>query len=86
MSFAVPTREVLALIGQLTPNIRKYREAKEASLKELAALSEAQGGILLTGQTQARILLQMLQFFDWCVHSGELLANPWAGLQVKAQP
>ena len=28
----------------------------------------------------------MLQFFDWCVHSGELLDNPWAGLQVKAQP
>jgi integrase len=79
-------REVLTLISQLTPNIRKYREAKEASLKKLAALSEAQGGIPLTGQTQARILWQMLQFFDWCVHSGELLANPWVGLQIKAQP
>jgi len=79
-------KEVLGYINQLSPNVRKYREGKEAGLSELAAISRAQEGITLTPQTQARILKQMSQFLDWCVGEGELEANPWEALKVKDRP
>ncbi|MDB4106265.1 tyrosine-type recombinase/integrase [bacterium] len=77
---------VLGYITQLSPNVRKYRQGKEAGLAELAAISSAQEGITLTPQTQARILKQMSQFLDWCVGEGELGANPWEALKVKDRP
>jgi len=79
-------KEVLGYITQLSPNVRKYREGKEAGLSELAAISRAQEGITLTPQTQARILKQMSQFLDWCVGEGELQSNPWEALKVKDRP
>ena len=79
-------KEVLGYITQLSPNVRKYREGKEAGLSELAAISRAQEGITLTPQTQARILKQMSQFLDWCVGEGELGTNPWEALKVKDRP
>jgi len=79
-------KEVLGYITQLSPNVRKYREGKDAGLSELAAISRAQEGITLTPQTQARILKQMSQFLDWCVGEGELGANPWEALKVKDRP
>jgi len=79
-------KEVLGYISRLSPNVRKYREGKEAGLSELAAISRAQEGITLTPQTQARILKQMSQFLDWCVGEGELEANPWEALKVKDRP
>ena len=79
-------QEVLGYINQLSPNVRKYREGKDAGLSELAAISRAQEGITLTPQTQARILKQMSQFLDWCVGEGELGTNPWEALKVKDRP
>jgi len=79
-------KEVLGYITQLSPNVRKYRQGKEAGLVELANLSVASEGITLTPQTQARILKQMSQFLDWCVGEGELGANPWEALKVKDRP
>jgi integrase len=79
-------KEVLGYITQLSPNVRKYREGKEAGLSELAAISRAQEGITLTPQTQARILKQMSQFLDWRVGEGELQSNPWEALKVKDRP
>ena len=79
-------KEVLGYINQLSPNVRKYREGKDAGLSELAAISRAQEGITLTPQTQARILKQMSQFLDWCVGEGELGTNPWEALKVKDRP
>jgi integrase len=79
-------KEVLGYITQLSPNVRKYRQGKEASLPELAALSQEQEGITLAPQTQARILKQMSQFLDWCVGEGELGANPWEALKVRDRP
>ena len=79
-------KEVLGYITQLSPNVRKYREGKEAGLSELAAISRAHEGITLAPQTQARILKQMSQFLDWCVGEGELGANPWEALKVKDWP
>ena len=79
-------REVLGYITQLSPNVRKYKEGKEAGLAELAALSQEQESTKLAPQTQARILKQMSQFLDWCVGEGELGANPWAALKVKDKP
>ena len=79
-------KEVLGYITQLSPNVRKYRQGKEASLPELAALSQEQEGITLAPQTQARILKQISQFLDWCVGEGELGANPWEALKVKDRP
>ena len=69
-------KEVLGYITQLSPNVRKYREGKDAGLVELASLSVASEGVTLAPQTQARILKQMSQFLDWCVGEGELTANP----------
>ncbi len=76
-------KEVLGYITQLSPNVRKYREGKDAGLVELASLSVASEGITLAPQTQARILKQMSQFLDWCVGEGELGANPWEPSRSK---
>jgi len=79
-------KEVLGYITQLSPNVRKYRDGKDAGLVELASLSVASEGITLAPQTQARIFKQMSQFLDWCVGEGELGANPWEALKVKDRP
>ena len=79
-------KEVLGYITQLSPNVRKYRQGKDAGLVELASLSVASEGITLAPQTQARILKQMSQFLDWCVGEGELGTNPWEALKVKDRP
>jgi len=79
-------KEVLGYITQLSPNVRKYRDGKDAGLVELASLSVASEGITLVPQTQARILKQMSQFLDWCVGEGELGANSWEALKVKDRP
>ena len=79
-------KEVLGYITQLSPNVRKYREGKDAGLVELASLSVASEGVTLAPQTQARILKQMSQFLDWCVGEGELGANAWESLKVKDRP
>ncbi|SDY90945.1 hypothetical protein SAMN05444486_1191, partial [Lentibacter algarum] len=79
-------REVLGYITQLSPNVRKYREGKDAGLAELATLSQEHEASTLAPQTQARILKQMSQFLDWCVGEGELETNPWAALKVKDRP
>ena len=79
-------KEVLGYITQLSPNVRKYREGKGATLPELATLSREQESTTLAPQTQARILKQMSQFLDWCVGEGELQTNPWGALKVKDRP
>ena len=79
-------KEVLGYITQLSPNVRKYRDGKDAGLADLANLSVASEGVTLAPQTQARILKQMSQFLDWCVGEGELTANPWEALKVKERP
>ena len=79
-------KEVLGHICQLSPNVRKYREGKGATLRELAILSQEQESTTLAPQTQARILKQMQQFLDWCVGEGELATNPWEALKVKDKP
>jgi len=79
-------KEVLGYITQLSPNVRKYRDGKDAGLVDLASLSVASEGVTLAPQTQARILKQMSQFLDWCVGEGELTANPWEALKVKDRP
>jgi len=79
-------KEVLGYITQFSPNVRKYRDGKDAGLADLASLSVASEGITLAPQTQARILKQMPQFLDWCVGEGELTANPWEALKVKDRP
>ena len=79
-------KEVLGYITQLSPNVRKYRQGKDAGLADLASLSVASEGVTLAPQTQARILKQMSQFLDWCVGEGELEANPWEALKVKDRP
>jgi integrase len=79
-------KEVLGYITQLSPNVRKYREGKDAGLADLAALSEENEATTLKPQTQARIWGQLQHFLDWCVQSGDLETNPWEGLTVKAKP
>jgi integrase len=77
-------RDILRLVLQLSPNIRKYRDGKDASLSKLAALSqELEPEVTLMPQTQSRILKHMQQFLDWCVQEGELEANPWSHLRVR---
>ena len=83
----VTGREVVSLIGALSPNIRKYRDGKGAGLSKLAALSQKlEPDTKLTPQTQSRILKHIQQFLDWCVQEGELEANPWAHLRVRDRP
>ena len=79
-------RDVLRLILKLSPNVRKYSDAKGASLAKLAALSEYHEGLCLTPQTQARIWGQMQRFLDWCLAEGEIPKNPWLPLRVKDRP
>jgi len=83
----VTGREVVSLIGALSPNIRKYKDGKGAGLSKLAALSQKlEPDTKLTPQTQSRILKHMQQFLDWCVQEGELGANPWEHLRVRDRP
>ena len=77
---------MLGYITRLSPNVRKYRDGKDAGLADLARLAQEHEGITLAPQTQARILKQMSQFLDWCVGEGELQANPWKALKVKDRP
>ena len=79
-------RDILKLISKLSPNVRKYAEAKEASLTKLAELSQTYESISLTPQTQGRIFKQMQRFLDWCVREGELESNPWSTLSIRAKP
>ena len=79
-------KEVLGYITQLSPNVRKYRDGKNAGLADLARLAQEHEGITLAPQTQARILKQMSQFLDWCVGEDELGTNPWEALKVKDRP
>ena len=80
-------REVLSLIAQLSPNVRKYGKGQAASLIQLAKLSaELEPGHTLAPQTQGRIWKHMLQVFDWCVVQGELSTNPWEHLTIREKP
>jgi integrase len=79
-------RDILKLISKLSPNVRKYAEAKEASLTKLAELSQTYESMSLTPQTQGRIFKQMQRFLDWCVREGELDSNPWGTLSIRAKP
>jgi integrase len=80
-------REVLSLITQLSPNVRKYSSGHSARLSQLAALSaELEPGQILASQTQARTWKHMLQVFDWCVEQGELSNNPWEHLTIRKKP
>ena len=80
-------REVLSLIAQLSPNVRKHAKAKEATLIQLAKLSaELEPAHTLAPQTQARIWKHMLQVLDWCVEQGELSTNPWEHLTIREKP
>ena len=80
-------REILGYVSKLSPNARKYRDGKQASLQELVKLSQkVEPDSTLTPQTQSRILKHMQQFLDWCVQEGELEANPWAHLRVRDRP
>ncbi len=80
-------REVLSLITQLSPNVRKYSKGQSATLTRLATLSaELEPGLTLAPQTQGRIWKQMLQVLDWCVEQGEISANPWEHLTIREKP
>ena len=80
-------REVLTLITQLSPNVRKHAKAKGASLTQLTKLSaELEPGETLAPQTQARIWEHMRHFFYWCVEQGELSSNPWEHLTIREKP
>jgi len=80
-------KEVLGYIVKLSPNVRKYRDAEDASLPQLAKLSsKLEPQCYLTPQTQQRILKQMQQFLEWCVGQGELQVNPWEVLKVRERP
>ena len=79
-------REVLGFVQRLSPNVRKYREGKEASLSKLAELSEQHEDVTLTPQTRARIWKQMQQFLDWCVERGDLSSSPWSRIGVQQSP
>jgi integrase len=80
-------REVLSLVMQLSPNVRKYSKGQSASLTQLAELSAVlEPGYTLAPQTQARIWKHMLQVLDWCVEQGELSTNPWEHLTIREKP
>ena len=80
-------REVLSLITQLSPNVRKHAKAKEATLHQLTEVSaELEPGHTSAPQTQARIWKHMLQVFHWCVEQGELSTNPWEHLTIREKP
>ena len=80
-------REVLSLIIQLSPNVRKYSRGQSVTLNQLAELSaELEPGHTLAPQTQARIWKHMQQVFDWCVEQGELTTNTWKHLTIREKP
>ena len=80
-------REVVSLITQLSPNVRKYSKGQTASLTQLAKLSAVlEPGHSLAPQTHARIWKHMLQVFDWCVEQGALTTNPWEHLTIREKP
>ena len=80
-------RNTLSLIGQLSPNVRKYRDGQKSGLSELVKLSkQVEPDRILAPQTQARIWKHMLQFLDWCVEQGELSNNPWQHLSIRERP
>ena len=80
-------REVLSLIKQLSPNVRKHAKAKEATLHQLTEVSaELEPRHTLAPQTKARIWKHMSQVFDWCVEQGELSTNPWEHLTIREKP
>jgi integrase len=80
-------REVLSLIAQLSPNVRKYSKGQSASLTQLASLSaKLEPGHTSAPQTQTRIWKHMLQVLDWCVEQGELSTNPWKHLTIREKP
>ena len=80
-------RNILSLIGQLSPNVRKYREGQKAGLSELVKLSkQVEPDRILAPQTQARLWKHMLQFLAWCVEQGELSDNPWQHLSIRERP
>ena len=83
----VQGREVLSLITQLSPNVRKYSKGQAASLTQLTELSgEVEPGEILAPQTQARIWKHMVHVFDWCVEHGELSNNLWEHLTIREKP
>ena len=83
----VQGREVLSLIMQLSPNVRKYSKGQSASLTQLASLlAKLEPVHTLAPQTQARIWKHMLHVFGWCVEQGELTANPWEHLTIREKP
>ena len=77
-------REVLGYISRLSPNVRKYSDAKGASLADLTALSEENEATTLKPQTQARIWGQLQHFLDWCVQSGTR-GQPLGGSRSEGQ-
>ena len=80
-------REILGYVSKLSPNARKYRDGRRASLQELVKLSQkVEPDSTLTPQTQSRILKHMQQFFVWCVQEGELEVNPWEHLRARDRP
>ena len=79
-------REVLTLIGRLSPNIRKYRVAWGQPLTQLARLSGELESQTLTAKTQGRIWEQMTGFLTWAVQQGELSTNPWDTITVTSKP
>ncbi|NCW16078.1 MAG: integrase, partial [Rhodobacteraceae bacterium] len=80
-------RNTLSLIGQLSPNVRKYREGQKAGLSELVKLSkQVEPDRILAPQTQRRLWKHILQFLDWCVEQGELSTNPWDHLSIREKP
>ena len=78
-------KEVLGYITQLSPNVRKYRQGKEAGLADLARLAQEHEGILCTPDPGPHPQADV-PVLDWCVGEGELGANPWAALKVKDRP
>ena len=79
-------REVLSLLSQLSPNIRKYAAAQGKDLAQLATLSQELEGTSLTPQTQGRIWEQISAFLAWAVAQGEVERHPWQELSVSAPP
>ena len=80
-------KNILFLIGQLSPNVRKYREGQKAGLSELVKLStQVEPDRILAPHNQGRLRKHMLQFFDRCVEQGEISKNPWKHLTIMEKP
>ena len=70
---------------KLSPNVRKYSDAKGASLADLAALSEESEATTLKPQTQARIWGQLLHFLDWVRAVWGARGQPLGGSHSEGQ-